>query len=221
MAGAARPGVTTRELDQIGQRVLRENGAESAPASVYGFPGSNCISVNEEAIHGVPGDRVLSEGDLLKLDVTAVKDGFVADAALTHRVGRVPPQADALARCAESAFRQGARAATAGTRVNEVGRAVEKEVRRRGFRVIRELCGHGVGRAIHEDPLVPNYYEPRLRARLTEGLVITIEPIIAAGLGTGRLQPDGWTVRTADGSLSAHYEHTVVITRGEPILITA
>jgi methionyl aminopeptidase len=221
MAAAVRPGVTTAALDSIGAAVLARHGAESSPPLVYGFPGTACISVNDEAIHGIPGKRTLAEGDLVKLDVTAQKDGFVADAAVTVRVGQVSATADALARCAETAFRQGLKAARAGNRVCEIGRAVEREVRRCGFSVIRELCGHGVGRTIHEEPCVPNHYDPRFRAKLTDGLVITIEPIIAAGGGRAELQPDKWTIRTGDGSLTAHYEHTVVVTRGEPIMLTA
>jgi methionyl aminopeptidase len=188
---------------------------------VYGFPSAVCISVNDEAIHGIPGSRVLQDGDLLKLDLVAEKDGFFADAAVTVRVGAVSATADSLVRCAESAFQHAAKVARVGNRVYEIGRAVEGEVRRCGFSVMRDLCGHGVGRSIHEEPSVPNYHEPRCRSRLTSGLVITIEPIIAAGSGRGELQRDRWTVRTADRSLSAHYEHTVVITKGAPILLTA
>jgi len=220
-AAAVRPGISTAELDDVGARVLAANGAESAPPKVYGFPAALCISVNDEAIHGIPGARVIREGDLVKLDLVAEKDGFFADAAVSVQAGPASESAAALVRCAESAFHQGARAARAGNRVYEIGLAVEQETRRCGFRVMRELCGHGVGRAIHEPPSVPNYHDPRLRARLTEGLVITIEPIVAAGSGRGVLQPDRWTVRTADGSLSAHYEHTLVITRHAPILVTA
>ena len=221
MSGAVRPGITTAELDQICGRVLREHGAESAPPKVYGFPGTACISVNDEAIHGIPGKRVMEEGDLVKLDVTAEKDGFYADAAVTVRVGKVSQTADKLVRCAENSFRQALDAARAGNRVSEIGRSVEREVRRCGFSVMKELCGHGVGRAIHEEPSVPNYHDPRHRTRLHEGLVITIEPIIAAGNGRSELKRDGWTIRTADRSLSAHYEHTLVITRNQPILLTA
>ncbi len=220
-AAAIRPGVSTAELDAIGARVLEEYGAESAPPKVYGFPGTMCISVNEEAIHGIPGDRIIHTGDLVKLDLVAEKNGFYADAAVTVAVGEVAPQAAALVRCAESAFHLAVKAAKAGNRVYDIGREVERETRRCGFQVIRDLCGHGVGGTIHEPPSVPNYHDPRFRTRLTEGLVITIEPIIAAGGGKGELSADHWTIRTADGSLSAHYEHTVVITRGTPILLTA
>jgi methionyl aminopeptidase len=220
-AAAVRPGITTSELDEIGARVLAEHGAESAPPKVYGFPGALCISVNDEAIHGIPGSRVVCSGDLVKLDLVAEKDGFYADAALTVAVGEVSETAAALKRCAETGFHMAARVARAGNRVSDIGRAVEQETRRCGFQVIRDLCGHGVGRTIHEPPSVPNYPDPRHRTRLTEGLVITIEPIIAAGTGEGVLQRDRWTIRTADQTLSAHYEHTVVITRGQPILLTA
>ncbi len=220
-AAAVRPGITTRELDEIGGGVLARNGAESAPPKVYGFPGALCISVNDEAIHGIPGDRAIQSGDLVKLDLVAEKDGFYADAAVTVRAGEVSATAEALARCAERAFTHALRSARAGNRVYEIGRVVDRETRRAGFRVLRELCGHGVGRTIHEPPSVPNYYEPRVRARLTEGLVITIEPIISAGSGQSALQPDRWTIRTADGSLSAHHEHTIVITKSAPILLTA
>ena len=218
---AVRPGVTTRELDEIGARVLAEHGAESAPRKVYGFPGQLCISVNDEAIHGIPGDRVIQEGDLVKLDLVAEKDGFFADAAVTVMVGAVSAAAASLARCAETAFHLAAQVALAGNRVSDIGRAVEQETHRCGFQVMRQWSGHGVGRTIHEAPSVPNYHDPRMRARLTEGLVIAIEPILAAGHGSGELQPDHWTIRTADRSLSAHYEHTIVVTRGMPILVTA
>lgn len=220
-AARVRAGITTAELSETGARVLAAHGAESAPPKVYDFPGALCISVNEEAIHGIPGDRVLCEGDLVKLDLVAEKDGYYADAAVTVAVGTASEPAAALVRCAETAFHLGARVARAGNRVCDIGRAVERETERCGFQVMRELCGHGVGGTIHEPPSIPNYYDPRCRARLTEGLVITIEPIIAAGRGRGVLQRDRWTIRTADSSLSAHYEHTIVITKGEPILLTA
>jgi methionyl aminopeptidase len=220
-AASVRPGITTAEVDEIGARVLRENGAESAPPKIYGFPGALCISVNEEAIHGIPGGRVLHEGDLVKLDLVAEKDGFFADAAVTVAAGAAGHTARELMRCAETAFWQGAKAARAGNRVCDIGRAVEQETRRCGFSVMRELCGHGVGATIHEEPTVPNYHDPRFRRRLTEGLVITIEPIVAERAGKGVLGSDGWTIRTTDGGLSAHYEHSVVITNGAPILLTA
>jgi methionyl aminopeptidase len=220
-AASVRPGITTAELDAIGAQVLAEHGAESAPPKVYNFPGALCISVNDEAIHGIPGPREIRDGDLVKLDLVAEKDGYFADAAVTVCAGEAAPAARDLARCAETAFWQATKAAVAGNRVFDIGRAVERETHRCGFQVMRELCGHGVGRTIHEAPSVPNYHHARFRQRLTEGLVITIEPIIAAGSGQGYQANDGWTIRTVDHSWSAHYEHSVVITKGAPILLTA
>jgi methionyl aminopeptidase len=221
MRQAVRPGVTTAELDEVGAGVMQQHGAKSAPAMVYNFPGTNCISVNEEAVHGIPGARALREGDLVKLDVTVEKDGFMADAAVTVPVGSVSEENQKLIACAERAFAKAMLVARAGFRVSEIGRVVEREVRRNGFSVIRDLGGHGIGRTIHEPPRVPNFPDPEARQILTEGLVITVEPIIAAGSGRTFVAADGWTVRTADGRPSAHYEHTLVITKGEPVLLTA
>jgi len=221
MSNAIRPGVSTAELSAIASKILDENGAQSSPPLIYKFPGDVCISVNDEVVHGIPGDRVIQPGDLVKLDLTAVKDGYHTDSAVTIQVEPTQEKSHALAQCAERAFRQALSAARIGNRTKDIGRAVEREVRRRGFHVVRELGGHGVGRTIHEEPSVPNYADPEARHLLTDGLVITIEPIIAAGTGRVSLDRDGWTVRTADGSLSAHYEHTIVITKGAPVLLTA
>jgi methionyl aminopeptidase len=221
MTAAVKPGVSTAELDQIAKKSLAAQGAEPSPAKVYGFPGTACISINEEAIHGIPGERILEAGDLVKLDLTAEKNGFVADAAVTVGVGTVPATASSLAGCAKRAFHEGAKCARAGNRVYDIGRAVEHEVRRSGFAVMKALCGHGVGRTIHEEPSVPNHFDNRHKTKLTQGLVLTIEPIISAGSGRECLLEDGWTIRTSDKSLAAHYEHTIVITRGMPILLTA
>jgi methionyl aminopeptidase len=221
MKSAVRPGVTTAELDEVGAGVMQAQGARSAPALVYQFPGANCISVNEEAVHGIPGPRALQAGDLVKLDVTIEKNGFMADAAITVPVGEVTEERQRLAECAERAFAKAMLVARAGFRVSEIGRAVEREVERSGFAVIRELAGHGIGRTIHEAPRVPNYPDARDNQILTEGLVITVEPIIAAGSGKVFVAPDKWTMITADRSPSAHYEHTLVITKGAPILLTA
>jgi methionyl aminopeptidase len=220
MAEHVVPGITTCELDRIGAGILVKHGARAAPPLVYGFPGATCISVNDEAIHGIPSARVIKPGDVVKLDVTAEKDGYMADAARTVPVPPVSDEASALSACAEAAFRKALPAARAGHRIWEIGMAVEAEVNRSGFSVIRQLCGHGIGKTIHEDPRVPNYADATVRGRLHEGLVITVEPIIAAGRGEPELKGDGWTVKTADGSLAAHYEHTLVITRGAPILLT-
>jgi methionyl aminopeptidase len=223
MAAQVRPGVTTAELCEIGSLVLAMHGARSSPPMVYRFPGDVCISVNDEVVHGIPGGRVIQPGDLVKLDLTAEKDGYHTDSAVSIEVpsSKSATTARELARCAERAFRQGLGAARAGNRTRDIGRAVEREVRRRGFHVIRELGGHGIGHTIHEPPSVPNYADVSAQHKLTEGLVITIEPIIAAGTGNVSLGKDGWTYRTVDGSLSAHYEHTIVITGGEPVLLTA
>lgn len=221
MSAEVRPGITTAELSAVGARILAAHGAHSSPPMVYGFPGDVCISVNDEVVHGIPGDRVIQPGDLVKLDLTAEKDGYHTDSAVTVEVPPSAGQRHELARCAEKAFRQALQAARAGNRTKDIGRVVDREVRRRGFHVIPELGGHGIGRTIHERPSVPNYADPDARAALTEGLVITIEPIIVAGSGAVSLDADGWTVRTADGTLSAHYEHTIVITKGEPLLLTA
>jgi methionyl aminopeptidase len=221
MKQGVRPGVTTAELDAIGDKVMREEGAQSAPALVYQFPGSSCISLNDEAVHGIPRERKLEEGDIVKLDVTVEKNGYMADAALTVPVGEISPEKQRLIACAERAFGKAMLVARAGFRVFEIGRAVEREVRREGFSVIRDLGGHGIGRTIHEAPRIPNYPDPQASQVLTEGMVITVEPIIAAGTGRAILGDDGWTVRTADHKPSAHYEHTLVITKGAPILLTA
>ena len=221
MATEVRPGVTTGELSEIGSKVLAAHGAHSSPPMVYGFPGDVCISLNDEVVHGIPGGRRIGPGDLVKLDLTAEKDGYHTDSAVTIEVPPSAAGSHELMRCAEKAFRQGLQAARPGNRTKDIGRAVEREVRRRGFRVVPELGGHGIGRTIHEEPSVPNFANPMARDILTEGLVITIEPIIVTGSGRVTLDRDGWTVRTADHGLSAHYEHTIVITKGEPFLLTA
>lgn len=220
LAASVKPGISTVELNCLCARMLEEEGAQPSPPRVYNFPGAICISVNDEAIHGIPGDYVIQPGDLVKLDLTAEKNGLIADAAISVNVPPSRPEAVALAACAESAFHKALAEVRPGCRIYDIGRAVESEVNRQGFSVMRALCGHGVGRAIHEEPQVPNYPDPLTRGRLTEGLVFTIEPIISAGSGEAEFGSDGWTIRTADRSLAAHYEHTVVITRGEPILLT-
>jgi methionyl aminopeptidase len=221
MRDQVRPGITTADLDAVAAEVLHNSNARSAPNVEYGFPGTACISINEEAVHGIPGNRALSEGDLVKLDVTVEKDGYVADAAITVGVGTISEARQRLLACARAAFYRALAVARAGKRVNEIGRVVEAHVRRSGFSVIRELSGHGVGRSVHEEPSVPNYYEPRMHERLSDGLVITIEPIIAERSNAIVEERDGWTIRTKDRSASAHYEHTLVITRGRPIVLTA
>jgi methionyl aminopeptidase len=222
MRAAVRPGVTTRELDEVGATVFARYGARSAPQLAYGFPGFNCISVNDEAVHGVPSERALVEGDLVKLDVTAELDGYMADAAITVAVGAVTADATRLIDVAERALTRAIGVARAGVRLNEIGRAVQSEVEQAGFFVLPQLGGHGIGRTIHEPPSVPNHYVASDETVLTEGLVITIEPIISAttsmSAGPGE---DGWTIATADRGMSAHVEHTIVVTRNAPLVLTA
>ena len=221
MERATKAGITTRELDEIGAAVLARHGARSAPQLVYNCPAANLISVNDEIVHGLPSARRLVPCDVVKLDVTAELDGYMADAATTVVVPPGWPIARRLQACSKAAFEAGCAAAHAGQLVSRIGRAVERTVRSYGFDVIRELSGHGVGRAIHEEPTVPNYYDPFQRDVLTEGLVLTIEPLIATRPSRVRQDRDGWTLRTHNGALAAHYEHTIIVTKGAPMIVTA
>jgi methionyl aminopeptidase len=221
MRRSVRPGVTTAELDALAGDVFNRAGARSGPQLDYDFPGVTCISVNEEAVHGIPGPRMLRDGDLVKLDVTAELDGFYADACETVAVGSASVSALRLVSTAERALARGLRAAVAGAPLNAIGAAVQQTVELAGHSVCTELTGHGIGRRIHEPPDVPNHRVEGLDQPLTEGLVITIEPIIAAGDGHVIGTRDGWTVRTADRSLSAHAEHTIVVRDGAPLILTA
>lgn len=214
-------GITTAELDDVARRHLESHGARATPKDSLGFPGFSCISVNDEAVHGIPGNRTLHRDDIVKIDVTADLDGFVADAARTVIVSPRNSDRQRLAFCAKSAFRAGLASAVPGKRACDIGSSIEREVKHCGFRVIKQLCGHGVGRRMHEPPSIPNYFEPRMAHRLTPGLVITVEPIICAGSGRAYQANDGWTVRTTDGSLAAHHEETIVITQNAPLILTA
>jgi methionyl aminopeptidase len=221
MKANLQPGMTTAELDAIGAEVFERHGARSAPQLVYDFPGVNCISISDEAVHGIPGGRVIEPGDLVKIDVTAELDGYIADAAVTVALPFGPALHEELRDCAEAAFGRAVAVARAGRPLNKIGRVVETTVRRQGFAVLSALSSHGVGRTIHEEPTIPNYYDHRLKTPLTEGLVITLEPIITAGHDRTFVAADGWTTKTTDSSSSAHYEHTIVVTRGSPIVLTA
>jgi methionyl aminopeptidase len=221
MARAARPGVSTGELDAVATRVFRRAGARSGPQLDYGFPGTTCISVNEEAVHGIPGRRRLRSGDLVKLDVTAELDGFYADACVTVAVGRPLGANAALAATARRALEAGMRAARAGAPLHDVGAAVERTVVSRGHAVCSALHGHGIGRRIHEPPDVAPYFDPRDSQPLGAGLVMTVEPIVTTGSGDVVDGGDGWTVRTADGAYTAHAEHTIVVRDGAPLVLTA
>jgi len=221
MRRAVRPGITTAELDAIAAREFARAGARSGPALDYGFPASTCISVNDEAVHGIPGKRRLRRGDLGKLDVTAELDGFYADSCRTVFVGEPRPRAARLVRTAEQALSAAMKVARTGAPLNAIGATVQQTVHTRGFSVCDGLMGHGIGRRIHEAPEVPNTFERALSQPLTEGLVITIEPLVAAGGPAVVLGHDGWTVSTADAALSAHAEHTLVIQDGAPLVLTA
>jgi methionyl aminopeptidase len=214
------PGVSTGELDRLAGRVFARHGARSAPKLVYGAPSEVFISVNDEAVHGVPGRRRLRRGDVVKLDVTAELDSFYADACVTVPVGPLAPRARRLVRAADAALARGLAAATAGVPVRSVSAAVADEAAAHGVSVLADLGGHGIGRTIHEEPSVPNAPELADDSRLHAGLVITVEPILGAGGPDIRLGGDGWTIRTADGALAAHAEHTIVVTRGAPLILT-
>jgi len=221
MRAAVRPGITTQQLDDIGAAYLRRHGARSAPQLAYGFPGFNCISVNDEIVHGVPGSRLLRAGDVVKVDVTAELDGYIADAAITVAIPPVSPAAHNLIECARSAFKHAFRIAATDVRIAELGRAVETEVERWGHAVVRDMCGHGVGRALHEQPSVPNFFSPLTPGRLADGMVIALEPIISATRTRVVEATDGWTIRTRNGCLAAHHEHTIVIRGGKAEILTA
>ncbi|HYV16732.1 MAG TPA: type I methionyl aminopeptidase [Conexibacter sp.] len=214
-----RAGITTAELDAHAARIFARHGARSGPQLDYRFPGAICISINDEVVHGIPGSRRLRDGDLVKLDVTAELDGYYADACVSVPVGRPQPASARLCAAAQAALQKGIAAARAERPVNAIGVAVQAEVERRGFTVLHELTGHGIGRRIHEQPSVQNVADPTDDQLLTDGLVITIEPIIAAGDSEVRPLDDGWTLVTEGGSRSAHVEHTIVVRRDAPPLV--
>ena len=221
LKAALRPGISTGELDRVGLHVFQKYGAVSAPTVFYDFPGNTLISINDEVVHGIPGERVVQAGDLVTLDVTAQVGGYIADAAVSVTVPTESAINRRLCQCAHQALRAALKVAKAGRPINVIGRAIEQVVLGWGFSVIPELSGHGLGRVIHEEPNVLNFYHPQDTQLLTEGLVITIEPIICAGWGEVVEMDDGWTVKTVDGSAAAHFEHTLVITRGKPVVLTA
>jgi methionyl aminopeptidase len=216
-----RPGISTGELDLVGERMLQRSGAVAAPRVVYGFPGALCISINEEAAHGIPGDRIIREGDLVKIDLTAELDGYMADAAVTVGAGVLAPARRKLITCAASALDLALRAAVAGRQLRSVGGVVETGVKKQRLSVVRELCGHGVGRTIHEEPhCIPSYFDPKATERLQAGAVIALEPHVTTGSGRLTSATDAWTLRTMDECAVANFEHTVAITRGRPIILT-
>jgi methionyl aminopeptidase len=216
-----RPGVTTQELDDRAAEIFDRHGATSAPMTTYAFPGTICISVNDEVVHGVPGHRRLRDGDLVKLDVTPELDGFLADAAISIPVGRPAPGVAQLLRAADDCLRRAIAAAVAGAPLRAIGATTERTAGRHGASVFAELRGHGIGRGIHEEPSVPNVDVPSLRQRLNEGLVLAIEPMLTMGGRRLVTRPDGGTIATADGAVAAHVEHTIVVHKQRPLVLTA
>lgn len=222
MLQALQPGMTTLELDEIGRDVLKAHGARSAPRLAYGFPGWTCISVNADLAHGVPSRmKTLRVGDLVNVDVSAELNGYWADTGASAPVGEVPDRLNQLLWATRRAQKEAMSEARAGQPLNAIGRAVERRARHHGFHVIRNLGVHGVGRHIHEEPHVPNTFDRRATRRLWEGLVMTIEPFLTLKATRVEEGDDGWTLRTPDGSLGAQFEHTFVVTKGAPLVLTA
>lgn len=222
MLEAAEPGMTTRELDALGERLLERHGARSAPRLTYGFPGSTCISINEEAAHGVPGERVIEAGDVLNVDVSAELGGYFADTGGTRIVPPSNQVKTRLCYAAREALNLAMKHARAGRPINGIGAAIQRTAKAHGFRVIENLGSHGVGRALHEAPEhIPGYFDPTDDRTLGEGMVITIEPFLSTKSRVVTEAEDGWTLVGAQGNLSAQYEHTMIITRGAPIVVTA
>ncbi|PGS50165.1 type I methionyl aminopeptidase [Bacillus sp. AFS041924] len=221
MKAKAVVGMTTKELDEIGRKVLEEHGATSAPQKEYDFPGTTCISVNEEVAHGIPGDRVLQDGDLVNIDVSAELDGYYADTGISFVIGNGDLLKEKLCKAAEDAFWAAMKKTKAGSKKNQIGRAVFNEASKNGFNVIENLTGHGIGKSLHESPQhILNYFDPMDKALLKDGLVLAVEPFISANADHIIESGDGWTFVTPDKSLVAQCEHTIVVTKGEPIILT-
>ncbi|MCU0579158.1 MAG: type I methionyl aminopeptidase [Desulfobacterota bacterium] len=210
--GRVRPGVSTRELDQLAYRLCVDRKVKPAFKGYHGFPYSLCVSVNEEVVHGFPSERRLAEGDIVSLDFGVYRDGYFSDAALTLAVGAVSPQASALIRVTREALFAGLAQVKAGNRLGDVSAAVQERVEAGGYSVVRHFVGHGIGRALHEDPQIPNFGEPGRGPVLKAGMVLAIEPMVNAGGFEVEILSDGWTAVTRDRSLSAHFEHTVAVT---------
>jgi methionyl aminopeptidase len=208
-----RPGITTGQLDRVAERHIRSNGAVPSFKGYRGFPGSICASVNEELVHGIPGDRALREGDLLSLDFGAIWEGYHGDSAVSVFVGEPPSdEAEKLVRVTEEALEAGVSQVRGGGRVSDIGHAVQQVVEGAGFGVVREYVGHGIGQSLHEDPPIPNYGSPGRGPELRPGMALAIEPMVTLGGWETRVLDDDWTVVTEDGSLCAHFEHTVALT---------
>ena len=214
------PGVTTGQIDHAIRRYIESQGAKPNFLGYGGFPASACISVNETVIHGIPGDRVIHEGDIVSIDVGAAIHGFNGDNAATFAAGKVSEEAQRLMDATRESLYDGIKAAQAGSRVGDIGAAVQKYVEMRGFSVVRQFVGHGVGTDLHEDPSIPNFGTPGRGPKLLPGMTIAIEPMVNAGTHEVKILGDGWTTVTKDGRLSAHFEHTVAITPDGPVIMT-
>lgn len=221
LKAASRPGVTTAELDALAERRLREAGAEPAFKGYHGYPATICASINEQVVHGIPSARRLAEGDIVSIDLGARLEGYFGDSAVTVPVGRVSPAAVRLLAVTEAALDEALRIVRPGARVSDIGAAVQRYVEAHGYSVVREFVGHGIGTALHEEPQIPNYGTPGRGPRLAEGMVLAIEPMVSEGRPAVRVLEDGWTAVTRDGSLAAHFEHTVVVTAGGCRVLTA
>ena len=216
-----KPGVTTQEIDRAVEHFIRKQGAVPSFLHYQGYPASVCISVNDEIIHGIPGSRVLQEGDIVSCDVGAYIGGFHGDCAATFPCGRISPEAQNLIDVTRQSFFEGIRFAKEGCRLYDISAAIQAYVEEHGFSIVREYVGHGVGTQMHEAPEIPNYGHPGRGPRLLRGMTLAIEPMVNAGTAAIRQMPDGWTVRTADGKWAAHYENTILITDGAPEILTA
>jgi len=214
------PGVTTADIDHVAEERVRAAGAEPAFKGYHGYPATVCVSANEQVVHGIPSKRQLVEGDILSIDMGAKLDGFFGDCAVTVPLGRVSPQAAELLGVTEAALFHGIEAVKPGARVSDIGAAVQQHVESHGFSVVREFVGHGIGAALHEEPQIANYGEPGRGPRMVEGMVFAIEPMVNMGRPAVKVLADGWTAVTRDGSLSAHFEHTVAVTKNGPDVLT-
>jgi len=221
MMAAVRPGLSTGELDEIGRGFLESEGAHSAPEVTYNFPGATCISVSPVIAHGIPGRYVLKDGDLIHIDVSAELDGYFADTGASLWASKRSPDVHKLIEAAKSTLRKALSVVKAGRPLNEIGKTVQQEAKRRGYNVIYELTGHGIGRGLHEEPgEILNFYNPRDRRILNDGLVLAIEPFLTTGQGRIKQQRDGWSLQTADNAIAVQFEHTIIVTRNEPIILT-
>ena len=218
---ACRPGVKTIELDRIADKLIRDGGATPGFLGYHGYPRSICVSINDEAVHGIPGNRRIAAGDLVSLDLGLVLDGFWADVGITVGVGTISNEAERLIKVTEEALYVGIAKAEPGGWLGDISSAIQKHVEAAGFSVIRQFVGHGIGRQMHEDPQVPNFGSPGTPPRLKPGMTLAIEPMVNAGSHEVYMKPDGWTICTVDGRLSAYFEHTVAITDKGPLILTA